>query len=120
MSEVKIIDKDVATKFKWTWLEDKDENEMFLSEWVCKVDVAGKVLCLLCNDLIKYAKEGKSVWRKHSKKKDHRGKIDAFENNSTLPSPLTLAAKNVTLCTIPYGAAAMMVPNAVQGQRKHC
>ena len=104
-SEVKIIDKDVANKFKWTWLEDKDENEMFLSEWVGKVDVAAKVLCLLCNDLIKYGKKGKSALRKHSKK-DHRGKIAALKNNTTLPSSLTLAAKNGTLCTMPYGAGA--------------
>ena len=102
---MKIIDKDVANKFKWTWLEDKDENEMFLYEWVRKV-VAGKVLCLLCNDLIKYGEEGKSALRKHLKKKDHIGKIAAFKNNSTLPSSLALAAKNGTLCTMPYGDAA--------------
>ena len=33
-SYISKIDKDIKNKFKWHWLEEKDGNGMYLSEWL--------------------------------------------------------------------------------------
>ena len=71
-SDIKEIDRGVKNKFNWNWLEEKDSNDMFLSEWVRKVDAAGKAICLVCNLTMKYGGEGKSAFTRHARSDDHK------------------------------------------------
>ena len=69
-TDLKLIDN-VKNQFKLNWLEERDLNEMFLSDWARKVDIAGKVLCVLCSDLVSYGSGGKKDLMKHPEKKTH-------------------------------------------------
>ena len=104
-ADVSTIDKGVKNKFKWNWLEEKDSNKMFYSDWVRKVDLPGRALCLLCNTLLKYGSQGKSALAVHAKKPVHKGVITAVSNNSTLPVQMNLEVKkgacNLTYCAAP-------------------
>ena len=104
-SGINIIDKEVKNKFKWHWLEEKDSNGMFLSGWVRKIDVAGKAICLICNCPLRYGGEGKSAFVRHARGDDHRNRIAAVANNSTLPSHMGVQDEADGGCNLPYGAA---------------
>ena len=103
--DIKNIDKGIKNKFRWCWLEEKDDNGMYFSEWVRKIDVGGKAICLLCNVSLKYGSQGKSALVSHAKQGDHRKRIAAVTNNSTLPSHLNLGGQDDGACNLPYGAA---------------
>ena len=65
-TDLKLIDKDVKNRFKWSWLEEEDCNKMYLSDWTRKVNIAGKVMCKLCNDLVNYGSGGKKDLKRHA------------------------------------------------------
>ena len=78
---------------------------MFLSEWARKVDVAGKVLCLLCNDLIKYGEEEKCLEKAFKEERSQR-KNCCPQKQFHITFFHDVGCKNETLCTMPYSAAA--------------
>ena len=79
---------------------------MYLSEWVRKIDIACQAICNLCNCQLKYGGQGKSTFVRHAKREDHRRRISAVANNTTLPTSHMLAGdKDDGQCTLPYGAA---------------
>ena len=63
-TDLKLIDKDMKNRFKWSWLEEEDCNKMYLSDWTRKVNIESKVMCKLCNDLVNYG----SRWQERFKK----------------------------------------------------
>ena len=65
-NNLKLIDMDVKNRFKWPWLEEEDCNKMYLSDWTRKVNIAGKVMCKLCNDLVNYGSGGKKDLKRHA------------------------------------------------------
>jgi hypothetical protein len=42
---IKAIERSVKNKFKWSWLEEKDEHGDYLSLYIRKIDVLGCVIC---------------------------------------------------------------------------
>jgi len=46
----KDIDINIKNKFRWSWLETKDENGDFLSEFIRKVNQPGIAICTWCGD----------------------------------------------------------------------
>ena len=55
---VNAIDSGVKNRFRWQWLESKDDAGQFLSDYIRKLDVAGVAKCIICDDKIKYASSG--------------------------------------------------------------
>lgn len=113
-AEISSIDKGVKNQFKWNWLENKDANEMFLSDWVRKVDLAGKALCLICNKLMNYGNQGKAGLDNHANSAAHKKAVNSLKNNTTIPT--TYHTEEPT-CTMPYGAAPNIHSDAVCNQR---
>ena len=117
-ADISKIDAGVKNKFNWTWLTQKDANDMFLSEWLRKVDVAGQALCNVCNNLIKYGSAGKSVLLRHAKNTDHKKRIGSILNNTTLPSSYQLnVSTDDATCSLPYGAAPNIHNDSVCSKR---
>ena len=107
-SEASSIDKGIKNKFCWSWLEEKDANGMFLSEWVRKIDLAGQAICTICDGhKMIYGSQGKSAIFRHARRQDHKDRISANLNNSSLPASHTLPEidDGSHPCTLPYGAA---------------
>ena len=42
-ADVRAIDTSVKNAFRWSWLEEKDLNGDFLSEYIRKIDKPGKL-----------------------------------------------------------------------------
>ena len=113
-AEISSIDKGVKNQFKWNWLENKDDKGMFLSEWVRKIDLAGKALCLICKKLINYGNQGKAGLDHHAKSVAHKKAVNSLKNNTTIP---TTHHTEEPTCTMPYGAAPNIHSDAVCSQR---
>ena len=45
---IKEIDANIKNCFHWRWLEQKDCDDYFLSDYLRKVNIPGKVVCSLC------------------------------------------------------------------------
>ena len=45
------IDPTCKNKWKWSWLEEKDENGNYLSTLVRKSSTSGSAFCIFCNNL---------------------------------------------------------------------
>ena len=51
---LKEIEKDVKNKFRWQWLEAKDCNGDFLSDYVRKLPKPGFAFCIWCDSNLDY------------------------------------------------------------------
>lgn len=78
-SRVAEIDKDVKNKFKWEWLDKTVKLDVkigkqtqsaseTLASCIKKSDIAGKALCVYCNDLINYGFRGCIALVEHATK----------------------------------------------------
>ncbi|XP_060789431.1 uncharacterized protein LOC132894118 isoform X2 [Neoarius graeffei] len=85
-ADIRRMEGRVKNKFKWSWLEEKDANGDFLSDYLWKVDRPGYALCTWCNDLLKYESSGKKVLLSHSKCKKHIEARRLKRTNQTLPT----------------------------------
>ena len=61
VANIKEIDKGVKNIFRWEWLQEKDCNDSFLSDYIREVDLPGKVVCTICKALISYQSGGKKT-----------------------------------------------------------
>ena len=57
--DIKIIDKCVRNKFNWMWLEEKDANGDFLSDYIRKLKDPGFAWCLMCKAELNYGSSRK-------------------------------------------------------------
>ena len=55
-------------KWKWSWLEERDENGDYLSSYVRKINVNGSEFCIYCNKPLVYCNTGKKDLLKHATK----------------------------------------------------
>ena len=97
-SRVSEIDKDVKNKFKWEWLEKIVKFDMKigkqtqnvsepLANFIKKSDIAGKALCVYCNDLINYGSHGCIALMEHATKvKKHAENVSLRRSNYSLGS----------------------------------
>ena len=83
---IKDIDKSCKNKFRWDWLEEKDDNGDYLSTYIRKLDIPGKVKCDLCKVDITYASTGKSDLKSHARKKDHVSRRNSVKDTHSLPA----------------------------------
>ena len=67
--DLKALEVNIKNKWNWSWLEERDGNGDFLSEYIRKVNQPGIALCVWCNKQLKYAsasrQEGKLVTVEH-------------------------------------------------------
>ena len=53
-SMLKKIDAGIKNRRVWKWLEDKDVNGIYFSEYVCKLSKPGFAICKICHSEINY------------------------------------------------------------------
>ena len=63
---LKTLESSVKNKFKWIWLEGKDKNGQFYSEYLRKIKEPGLAWCVACKDKINYGSSGKNAFAKHA------------------------------------------------------
>ena len=85
-SDLKVVESGVRNKFKWTWLEEKDVNNDFLSESVRKLAHPGVAFCIYCQQRLDYGGRGKSFIKKHSESASHKRKRNAVKTTQSLPA----------------------------------
>lgn len=90
--KARLCDKLEKNKFRFDWLtkeveidEDK-KTKVTTGETIKKVDISGKVICELCNDLIYYGSKGFTAISKHLKRKKHVDKVNLKLSNYIVPS----------------------------------
>ena len=47
---VRDLEEGVKNKWRWSWLEIKDENGDYLSEYIRKIRQPGKAICVWCGE----------------------------------------------------------------------
>ena len=88
-------------------LEEKDCNDNFLSDYIPKVNIAGKVLCNYCNQLLSHKSGSKNDIKKHAAKKSYHNVLKLRKTNTTLPAVMQLSklsSSSSSNCKITYGA----------------
>ena len=85
-SDLKEIEKGVKNKFKWSWLEEKDDNGDFLSGYIRKLQDSGYCYCLICDHKLNYGSRGRAALIKHAKTDFHVKLRDLTKTNQTLPA----------------------------------
>ena len=104
ISNIKEIEKGVKNIFRWEWLQENDCNDSFLSDYIRKVDLPGKVVCTICKALISYQSGGKKDVKNHAKKKEHKRLLEIKTSNITIPSSfLSSVSIPVQECNVAYG-----------------
>ena len=84
------IDKGMKNLFRWNWLEKlviinvvgKESMTAVLAECIRKVNECGRVLCVFCNDFVRYASRG--CIEDHTKTKKHVAVMKTQLTNYTL------------------------------------
>ena len=54
-----------------SWLEEKDVNGDFISDYIRKIDAGGLAFCVYCNKPVCYGSSGKKDILAHAKKSPH-------------------------------------------------
>ncbi|GFR93736.1 DNA repair and recombination protein RAD54 [Elysia marginata] len=111
--DVKELDRSVKNRFNWAWLEEKDCNGDFLSDYIRKMPEAGVAWCISCQAKIVYGSTGKKVFHVHAKNSTHGKARRATKCSQSLPA-IIAATKKMENCTMespkttktfPYGAS---------------
>lgn len=89
-SDVSAIDVGIKNKFKWAWLQEKDDNGATLENYICKINKPGLLLCEYCNQTINYGNSGKKDIKGHANSKKHKRQYNIAMTNTTLPSSYTV------------------------------
>ena len=79
---LKGIEEGVKNSFRWFWLDEKDQNRQYLSEYIQKVNIPGKALRTYCNSLLNYSSGGKKDIKNHSKNKKHVQTVNLRKTNA--------------------------------------
>ena len=109
----KKIDEKVKNKWNWAWLQEKDVNGDYLSDYMRKIDACGLAFCIYCNKTLSYGSTGKSDLFKHAKSspKHLPNKVNYLKTTTLPQSWIEPNNKDLTCaplkkpCTLPYGVA---------------
>ena len=80
------IERGVKNKFRWDWLEEKDVDGHFLSDYIRKLNVAGQCKCIVCNVIIKYGSSRRKSLVGYGSTDNHMKMRRLKETNETLPA----------------------------------
>ena len=58
-ADIKKIDSGIKNRWNWKWLEVRDSNGIFLSDYIRKLDLPGFARCTICPHDINYGNGGK-------------------------------------------------------------
>ncbi|XP_041465527.1 uncharacterized protein LOC121416126 isoform X2 [Lytechinus variegatus] len=107
---VRDLEEGVKNKWRWSWLEIKDENGDYLSEYIRKIRQSGKAICMWCNGKqINYGASGFKALRGHATSKGHRQWRGARKGAQLLPSVFQAAAQKE--CAVPTPETAAAAPS---------
>ena len=98
------IDATCKNKWKWSWLEEKDENGDYLSSYVRKINVSGSAFCIYCNKPLVYGNTGKKDLLKHATKStEHLSSKKNYLSITLLPlhwrKPTIDSSSEISTCT---------------------
>lgn len=117
-SKVREIDVIEKNKFRFEWLtkavkikHPKGELDVSIGDTIKKVDVSGKALCSICNDLIYYGKRGCSALTDHLKSTKHTEKIYTKKENYSLPSNFFVQPNKITAQSGPSHTSSSILQN---------
>ena len=102
-------------KWNWSWLEEKDVNGDFISDYIRKIDASGLAFCIYCNKPVSYKSSGKKDILAHAKKSTHHlhNKSD-YRQTTCLPPcwnqpsssfELSKCSPKSNECNLTYGIA---------------
>ena len=66
------LEKGIRNKFRWQWLDEKDCNSDYLSDYVRKLSKPGFVFCDFCFQKLDYSKKGKTHLLRHAESDGHK------------------------------------------------
>ena len=108
-----ILEKNVKNKFKWAWLEEKDQLGHFFSDYIRKIKEPGIVWCTTCRDKIQYGSSGKKALLNHGKRASHQLKYKQATEKSQQALPAMFQAVKamedgtaMKTSPFPYGSPA--------------
>ena len=118
------IDVTCKSKWKWSCLEEKDENGDYSSPYVRKINVSGSAFCVYCNKPLVYGNKGKEDLLKHATKSaEHLSSKKSYLYTTVLPlhwrkptidssSAISTCTPLARECTRRYGVAENVHPTA--------
>lgn len=114
-ANLKEIENGIRNKFRWQWLEEKDSNGDYLSDYVRKLSKPGMAFCLICDQRLDYSMKGKCHVKRHAQSEGHKRRRNAVKSTQALPalfqatSSLERGENPSTENQLPYGAASNVV-----------
>ena len=103
-AKVREIDADLKNKFRWDWLDRKvtvcpvgsskeEPLSVLVADFVKKLDVAGKALCTVCDDVILYGSRGWKALQSHATSVKHRKQTFLLKRNYSISSAFRQPAR---------------------------
>ena len=95
-AKVREIDAGLKNKFRWDWFDRKvtitpvdgkhEPVSVTIGDFVKKLDVAGKALCTVCDDVVNYGSRGLKAFECHALTAKHRKQTFLLKSNYSLSS----------------------------------
>ena len=103
-SKERELDSEIKNKFRWDWLDrtlsirlGKGEPiPVVVGDFAKKVDVPGKAICTICDDLIFYGSRGWKAFESHANSIKHRKQAELKRTNYSLSSAFRLGTNATT------------------------
>ncbi|KAM9424389.1 uncharacterized protein KZ484_001126 isoform 2-T2 [Pholidichthys leucotaenia] len=109
---IKEIDKIVKNKFRWDWLEKEIATDVgkktvtnLFSDFIRKVDCAGKAICTWCYDTIDYGGRGFKSLESHARSRKHVQEVKSRSTNYSVAGTSGLQEKP----SKPYGLHPLLM-----------
>lgn len=83
-------------------MEQKDSKEHFSTDYIRKVNVAGKVVCLDCSQLLSQRGRGKNGIKKRVSKSSHQNLLKLCKTNTISPS-IMQPKPSTKSCSVTHG-----------------
>jgi len=95
--DLEALERKIKNKWNWSWMEQKDGNGDFMSEYIRKINQPGMAMCVWCNKQLKYASAGKKVFRNHATNNIHLKSRAARSKTQELPVVFQAVASQVSI-----------------------
>ena len=84
-SDVTRMESTIKNKWRWAWLDEKDDKGKLFRTWCKKLSEPGACFCCACNKKLLYGSNGKKALFKHNYEPGHQAAVRALQHTTVLP-----------------------------------
>ena len=95
--DISALEATVKNKWKWSWLEEINEDKQPLKLWCKKIDTPGVCYCVACKRTIVYGTSGKKTLLRHANEKSHCSLVSTLQKNTLIDGASSTIATTLSV-----------------------